>query len=81
MSECEYKCVCVCVCVCVCAHPKCFALHYIQDRVTEHRLGVTVWGVADFMSGVESLDNLIDQLTAHDIQLNLNALQEVTAEN
>ena len=53
---------------------------HIQDRVTEHRLGVTVWGVADFMSGIESLDNLIDQLTAHDIQLNLNALQEVTAE-
>ena len=76
LCVCEYKCVCVCL-----PKMRCIVPVYIQDRVTEHRLSVTVWGVADFMSGVESLDNLIDQLTAHDIQLNLNALQEVTAEN
>ena len=49
-------------------------MHSIQDRVTEHRLGVTVWGIADFMSGAESLDHLVEQLSAHDMQQNLTYL-------
>ena len=39
--------------------------------MTEHRLGVTVWGVLDFMSGTDSLDDLIEQLNTHDLQQNL----------
>lgn len=42
--------------------------------MTEHRLAVTVWGVANFMSGTESLDNLLEQLSAHDLQENLTDL-------
>lgn len=42
--------------------------------MTDHRLGVTVWGIADFMSGANSLDNLMEQLSAHDMQQNLNYL-------
>ena len=68
-----------CRCGCVCVYMLSVYIH-TQDRVTEHRLSVTVWGVADFMSGMESLDNLIEQLTAHDIQQNLTALQEDTTE-
>lgn len=45
--------------------------NFPQDRVTEHRLGVTVWGVLDFMSGTDSLDDLIEQLNTHDLQQNL----------
>ena len=44
--------------------------------MTEHRLGVTVWGVAGFMSGTDSLDNLLEQLSAHDLQENLTRLME-----
>ena len=44
--------------------------------MTEHRLGVTVWGVADFMCGAESLDSLLEQLSAHDLQQNLTRLLE-----
>ncbi|CAI8050401.1 Peptide chain release factor 1 [Geodia barretti] len=50
--------------------------NFPQDRVTEHRLGVTVWGVAGFMSGTDSLDNLLEQLSAHDLQENLTRLME-----
>ena len=54
----------------------CFVPVYVcmQDRVTEHRLGVTVWGVADFMGGVESLDNLVEQLIAHHFHQDLDNL-------
>jgi peptide chain release factor 1 len=50
--------------------------NFPQDRVTEHRLGVTVWGVGEFMSGIDSLDNLLEQLSAHDLQENLTRLME-----
>ena len=42
--------------------------------MTEHRLSVTVWGVAEFMSGVESLDNLLEQLYTHDLHQRLTDL-------
>ena len=51
-------------------------LCFFQDRVTEHRLSVTVWGVTEFMSGAESLDNLLEQLSAHNLQENLTKLME-----
>ena len=44
--------------------------------MTEHRLGVTVWGVGEFMSGTDSLDNLLEQLSAHNLQENLTRLLE-----
>jgi peptide chain release factor 1 len=50
--------------------------NFPQDRVTEHRLGVTVWGVGEFMSGTDSLDNLLEQLSAHNLQENLTRLLE-----
>lgn len=52
----------------------------VQDRVTEHRGGITVWGVAEFMSGGESLDNLLETLRAYDIQQNLAGLLEQIGE-
>ena len=42
--------------------------------MTEHRLGETVWGVAEFMSGAESLDGLLEQLRVHKTQQNLASL-------
>ena len=46
-------------------------MYCIQDRVTEHRLGVTVWGISDFMNGTDSLNDLIEQLNTHYLQQNL----------
>ena len=38
--------------------------NFPQDRVTDHRIGNTVHGVEDFMSGGEMLDGVIGQLRA-----------------
>ena len=46
----------------------------VQDRVTEHRGGITVWGVAEFMSGEEALDNLLETLKVHSTQQSLASL-------
>lgn len=44
--------------------------------MTEHRGGITVWGVAGFMSGEEALDNLLETLKVHSTQQSLASLLE-----
>ena len=36
--------------------------NFPQDRVTDHRLGLTVHGVEEFLSGGDILDTIISQL-------------------
>lgn len=38
--------------------------NFPQDRVTDHRIGNTVHGVEEFLSGGEMLDGIIGQLRA-----------------
>lgn len=45
-------------------HERIRTYHYMQDRVTDHRLGVTVHGVTGFMGGEEELANMTQQLQA-----------------
>ena len=52
----------------------------VQDRVTEHRGGITVWGVVELMSGGETLDNVLETLKAHNTQQNLATLLEQIGE-
>ena len=45
--------------------------------MTEHRIGTTTWGVQEFMSGGELLDDLLEQLRMNDTQQHLaNLLNE-----
>lgn len=36
--------------------------NFAQDRVTDHRIPVTVHSVQNFLQGQEQLDNVIEQL-------------------
>ena len=45
-------------------HERIRTYHYLQDRVTDHRLGVSVHGTANFMEGGEELASLMEQLQA-----------------
>ena len=45
-------------------HERIRTYHYMQDRVTDHRLGVTVHGVTGFMEGEDELTNMTQQLQA-----------------
>lgn len=40
--------------------------NFPQDRVTDHRLGNTVYGVEEFLAGREMLDEVIVQLRANE---------------
>ena len=48
--------------------------------MTEHRGGITVWGVVELMSGGETLDNVLETLKAHNTQQNLTTLLEQIGE-
>ncbi len=39
----------------------------IQDRVTDHRVGVTLYGVLEFLQGGHQLEHLIEQLKQHQL--------------
>jgi peptide chain release factor 1 len=47
--------------------------NFPQNRVTDHRIEVTLYNLANFIEG--SLDELIDPLMAHDMETRLAALQ------
>ena len=49
--------------------------NFPQDRVTDHRVGVSVFGMADMFAG-ELLDTLLDALEAADKESRLKALEE-----
>lgn len=36
--------------------------NFVQDRITDHRIPVTLHNLVEFLSGGEKLANLIDQL-------------------
>lgn len=48
--------------------------NYPQDRVTDHRLGQTVYGVMKFLSGSELLDGVTSALKAEEESANLSTL-------
>ena len=52
--------------------------NFPQDRVTDHRLGITVHGIEDFMTGSDSLDNMIENLIKMEEE---NHLEELVRQN
>jgi peptide chain release factor 1 len=46
-------------------HEKIRTYNFPQDRVTDHRLGLTVYGVDEFMDGSDMLNELIEKLKEH----------------
>ena len=55
----------------VCAKVTTMKLHllvilHLQDRVTDHRLGLTVYGVSKFLVGTEMLDSVTSALKAEE---------------
>lgn len=51
--------------------------NYSQDRVTDHRIGLTVHGVDDFLSGGSTLSELIEKLQGHDKLLALGSITDM----
>lgn len=47
-------------------HERIRTYHYLQDRVTDHRLNVSIHGVEGFLEGREDLDHIIELLQAKD---------------
>lgn len=45
-------------------HERIRTYQFLQDRVTDHRIGVSVHGVEKFMEGQEGLDGIVQQLQA-----------------
>lgn len=45
--------------------PSLLSLSFSQDRITDHRIGLSVQGVRDFMSGTDMLQNMIEALQQH----------------
>ena len=43
-------------------HERIRTYHYLQDRVTDHRINSTAHGVHTFLEGREELDDMIQQL-------------------
>lgn len=43
-------------------HERIRTYHYLQDRVTDHRLNVSVHGIEGFLEGEQQLENLMEQL-------------------
>ena len=54
--------------------------NFPQDRVTDHRVGVTVTGVERVLSGVE-LDQFTEALLTQDKEARLNDSLELAARN
>ena len=52
----------------------------LQDRVTDHRLGLTVHGVPKFLAGSEQLDSVTSALKAEEEAANLAKLLQNTDE-
>ena len=45
-------------------HERIRTYQFLQDRVTDHRLGVNLHGLEAFMEGREALESIIEQLQA-----------------
>lgn len=55
-------------------HERIRTYNFLQDRVTDHRIGITVHGVTVFMEGGEELENIIEHLQAKEVALGLSKL-------
>eukprot|EP00111_Clytia_hemisphaerica_P017434 TCONS_00051582-protein len=51
--------------------------NYPQDRITDHRIGLTLHGVEDLLNGGSNLHELIDSLKAHEKLLSLENLSNL----
>jgi peptide chain release factor 1 len=47
-------------------HERIRTYHYLQDRVTDHRLNVSMHGIEGFLEGREDLDHMIQLLQEKD---------------
>ena len=45
-------------------HERIRTYHFLQDRMTDHRLGVSIHGIEEFMEGREHLQSIMEQLQA-----------------
>lgn len=52
--------------------------NYPQDRVTDHRLGISIYGMMELMAGQTLLDELIQKLRLQEKAQALNTLAENT---
>lgn len=55
-------------------HERIRTYHFLQDRVTDHRIGVTIHGTEDFLQGGEELASLVEQLQAAEEARAINTL-------
>lgn len=55
-------------------HEKIRTYHFHQDRVTDHRVGLTFNGVESFMAGETDLDELVEQLALQEETASISAL-------
>lgn len=47
-------------------HERIRTYQYLQDRVTDHRVGASVHGVEEFLQGREGLVSIVEQLQAEE---------------
>ena len=55
-------------------HEKIRTYNFPQDRVTDHRVGVSVAGIRQFMEGESGMDTMLDQLQAQEEARNITRL-------
>ena len=51
--------------------------NYPQDRITDHRIGLTVHGVGELLDAGSNLHELIDSLKSHEKLLSLENLSKL----
>jgi len=47
-------------------HERIRTYHYLQDRVTDHRVNISIHGIEGFLEGKDGLASIIEQLQAHE---------------
>lgn len=48
--------------------------NYVQDRVTDHRIGLTVYNLKGVLGGYEPLDDIVTKLLEYDVKERLEEL-------
>lgn len=57
-------------------HERIRTYNFPQDRVTDHRVGMTINGIRQFMEGEGDLDTLLDRLLAQEEARNIGKIQD-----